>query len=146
MQKKGFTLIELMIVVAIIGVLAAIAIPAYQGYILKSKIETALHNFDIAKHYVRNEMNKGPTGDGDITTDALEELNHGNTKMAPFINTVFAYSSAAPVAASGQVQVTPVNIRTLASNGAISITLSSRPGNVDVSAWPTQLSVTYIKE
>jgi len=57
--QQGFTLIELMIVVAIIGILAAIAIPAYQDYTIRAKVTEGLSLADSAKVAVAEGYQSG---------------------------------------------------------------------------------------
>jgi type IV pilus assembly protein PilA len=73
-KTQGFTLIELMIVVAIIGILAAIAIPAYENYIAKAQFTEALslasgQKTNVIDYYSENDV--CPTnGEGGIPTPA----------------------------------------------------------------------------
>ncbi|MCW8407846.1 pilin [Legionella sp. PATHC035] len=59
MKQKGFTLIELMIVVAIVGILAAIAIPAYQDYVVRARVTEGLSIASSAKTTVSENATTG---------------------------------------------------------------------------------------
>lgn len=89
-KKEGFTLIELMIVVAILGILAAVAIPAFVGYVRRSKTSEATGNLNslfkgAASYYNQERTSQGLTattaGNCTVANVALNPADPGAAKQ-----------------------------------------------------------------
>ena len=124
---RGFTLIELMIVVAIIGILAAIAIPAYQDYTIRSRVTELI----TAASAYKVGVSERAQADGTIT-------NAG----AGLAVTTAGYITGGSISQSGTITISSTTVGT-----AVTIVLTpsfSPPGNLSWSCSATATQHKYV--
>ena len=132
--QAGFTLIELMIVVAIIGILAAVALPAYQDYTVRAKVTEGLSLADSAKTAVsENAANAAPFASGWTLPNPTK--NVAGVAIAPLTG-VITITYQAAIDGGATLALVPVDGST--ATGAALI------GTATGSTVPTTGSITWI--
>ena len=121
--QKGFTLIELMIVVAIIGILAAVALPAYQDYTVRAKMSEVILAMSACRTSITEVYQSGGTPPaanswgceggsskyvGSLSTDSNGVVTATITNISPDVNGSIV--TLVPLAASGTAATTPGNM------------------------------------
>lgn len=133
-MQRGFTLIELMIVVAIIGILAAIAIPAYLDYAIRSQVAHGINLASAAKVAVAEYYQDQGDYPGDNATAGLAAAGTISGK----------YVSQVEIVADGQIEVTfgnDVNIKIL--NAVMTVSPTDNEGSV---SWACTGDATLVEK
>ena len=129
--QKGFTLIELMIVVAIIGILAAVALPAYQDYTVRARVTEALVLGSSLKNVVADNASDGALN----ATGGLFKGIPTNPASTTFCN------AAGTCSLNGGAAGTPVSKSVISvigttTNGMIQVLTAANAGAGSLQLWP----------
>jgi len=134
-QQTGFTLIELMIVVAIIGILAAVALPAYQDYTIRGRVSEAVLATSQCRTAISEIYQTAPAN------TVIGQNNWGCGEGAP-AGGITQYVASIATDPNGVVTVTTTNNTSLKAAGGKTLTLTptDATGNpLDVTKIPTQV-------
>jgi type IV fimbrial biogenesis protein FimU len=129
-QSKGFTLVELLITVSLVGILAAIAVPSFNTAIKNSKADSEVSDLQRALNYARLEaINRGvstqlrPGTDGAGWNTDLKVVLASNTLSSAALRVTAAMSSGAAVSAPGVTVIEFNNLGGLsAATSAVAMT------------------------
>ncbi|MBD9396448.1 pilin [Pseudomonas sp. PDM11] len=140
-MQKGFTLIELMIVVAIIGILAAVALPAYQDYTNRAKLTEVVTYLGAAKTGVAEAY---ASADGADAAAKLASINTARAGLdATATNNSTKYVQSVSVAA-GVITATVRATGTACDGQTITLTPTT-PATGDNLAWAGSASAACLK-
>ena len=131
-KKKAFTLIELLIVVAIIGILAGVGIPMYNGYMATAKVQSATTNHKNVKSFVAATLTKCSTGSQYVTLGSSNRYcNQNANTWAGYFRTYFNSINKNPYGGSYVTTTSsgPIQGATMISYSGNRIVLRTNIGN-----------------
>ncbi len=114
-MQKGFTLIELMIVVAIIGILAAVALPAYQDYTIRAKVSEVILAASSAKTAVAEAAQVG----GVMPANASLTVDTQASKWVSGVSYAYSTASVGVITVATTVAETKLNGAVLTMTGEL---------------------------